>query len=220
MRVLVLFLFGFVILPSFAQTVQVEEGMQSFRAGRLNAMTVNVPFVDEKTLEKALKNELKDWNGKYNSSKGEMTVVGAYQNAIGIKPFDATIKIIYGKNNDLSFALAIDLGGAYLNRQDHKMQYETMAEKMRLFALKLAKETINEENKDQTKILTDLEKDQTNLVKDKEDLEKSIADYEQKIQDAKKKIEQNLKDQDDKKLAIDKQKVVVEGIDKKLKSIK
>jgi predicted nucleic acid-binding Zn-ribbon protein len=86
--------------------------------------------------------------------------------------------------------------------------------------LKIAKETIEEENKTQEKILSGLEKDERNLVKDKEDYESSIKDYEKKIEEAKKRIDQNVKDQADKRDAIAKQKAVVESVSAKLKSLK
>jgi hypothetical protein len=220
MRTLFLTLISLSSFAAFSQTVKAEESTVSFRDGRFNAIVVNVPFVDEKTLEKALKSELKDWSGKYDSSKGEMTVEQGTINAIGIKPFDAKVKVIDSKKDDLSFAVAIDFGGAYLNRSEHKMQYEALAEKLRLLALKIAKEQIEEESKEQGKVLSSLEKDERNLVKDKEDYESSIKDYEKKIEDAKSKIQQNIKDQSDKRDAIAKQKSVVESVEMKLKSLK
>lgn len=220
MRTLFLSLICLTSFSAFSQTVKAEENTTSFRDGRFNSIVVNVPYVDEKTLEKALKSELKDWNGKYDSSKGEMSVTQGTINAIGMKPFDAKVKVIESKKEDLSFAVAIDLGGAYLNRSEHKMQYDALAEKMRLFALKIAKEAIEDENKEQSKLLSGLEKDERGLVKDKEDYESSIKDYEKKIEENKKKIEQNIKDQGDKRDAIAKQKAVVESVQMKLKSLK
>jgi predicted nucleic acid-binding Zn-ribbon protein len=220
MRTLFLCLIGLTSFSAFSQMIKAEESSASFRDGKVNVIVVNVPFVDEKTFEEALKSQLKDWNGKYDSSRGEMNVTQGTLNALGIKPFNAKVKVLENKKEELSFALAIDLGGTYLNRSEHKMYYESMAEKMRLFALKIAKETIEDENKKQTKLLSGLEKNERNLVKDKEDLENSIKDYEKKIEDAKKNIDQNIKDQSDKRNGIAKQKAVVEFVEMKMKSLK
>jgi len=220
MRIILTSLIALISFVSFGQSVLAKEIKESFRGGRFNAMVINVPFVDSKILEKALKNELKDWNGKYNSSKNEITVGQGTMKAIGIKPFDAIVKIIESKNADISFALAIDLGGAYLNSTDHKMQYETVSEKMRLFALRISKETMDDENKEQIKILTLLEKEEKVLIKYKEDLEYTIQDCEKKIEDAKKSVEQNIKRQEEKRNEIDAQKTVIEIIEEKLKTLK
>ncbi|MGJ8660724.1 MAG: hypothetical protein ACSHXL_01675 [Bacteroidota bacterium] len=220
MRNLFILFIGLISFSAFSQTVKVEESSESFRGGRFNAMVITIPHADVKTLEKELKNEMKSWDGKYNSSKGEMTTTQGTIKALGDRPFDAIAKIIESKKGDHSIALAINLGGAYLARTDHGEQYDALAEKMRLFGLRVSREVIENEAKDQAKILAGMVKSGENLEKEKSELEKSIEDYLKRIEENKKKIEENIKAQEDMRKAIIAQKGALEVIENKKKDLK
>lgn len=208
--------FGFAL---FAQnTVSVSEENNNFSVGSKNSIVVNIPYGNIDVVEKALKSELKDWDGKYNSSKGEFTSMQAKLKVMGDKPFDAYVKIITS-GDVIKIAFAIDLGGAFMNSNQHGAQFNEMREVIRKFALKTSKECVEEDLKVESKKLENFEKDQKDLEKEKENLLNSIDDYRKKINEAEKKIEENMTNQSNKKSEIFTQAQKVKEIEKK-KNIK
>ena len=205
---------------AFSQNIEIDEKNSTFNAGSKNAILVTIPHVTEDFMEKRIKDELKDWGGKYNSSKGEYSSMQAQTKEMGEKMFDGFVKIVSAKDGNVVVAFAFDLGGAYMSSSDHKAQYSAMSVRLKEFGINSAKEFVDEEVKDQEKILKGFQKEQESLEKDKAGYEKDIEDYKKKIEDAEKKIEQNKADQEKKKSEIKAQEVKVEEVNKKLKGIK
>ncbi len=215
MKVLFTSLFALVGLVVFAQnSVTVTEENNNFSVGSKNSIVVNIPYGNMDVVEKELKSELKDWDGKYNSSKGEYTSMQAKLKVMGDKPFDV-YAIIITSGDVIKVAFAIDLGGAYMNSNQHSQQFNEMREVLRKFALETAKECVGEELKAENKKLESFEKDQKDLEKEKENLLNSIDDYRKKISEAEKKIEENMTNQSNKKTEISTQAQKVKEIEKK-----
>lgn len=194
--------------------VRINEEHTTFSVGSKNSIVVNIPFANLDILEKELKRELKDWGGKYNSSKDEYTSTQASFKAMGDKPFDVIAKIIKS-GETVKVAFAIDLGGAYLTSNQHQEQFNVMKDKIKTFAINASKECVAEELKTEGKVLSSLEKDQKELEKDKESLLNSIEDYRKKIAEAEKKIEENVSNQSKKKAEIAKQAEKLKEVEKK-----
>jgi hypothetical protein len=212
-------LFTLIGFSLFAQnTVSISEENNNFSVGSKNSIVVNIPYGNLDVVEKALKSELKDWDGKYNSSKGEFTSQQAKLKVMGDKPFDAYAKIITS-GDVIKVAFAIDLGGAFMTSNQHGAQFNEMREVIRKFALETAQECVEEDLKAETKKLEGFEKDQKDLEKEKENLLNAIDDYRKKISEAEKKIEENMTNQSNKKTEISTQAQKVKEIEKK-KNIK
>ncbi|MBI1836976.1 MAG: hypothetical protein HYR91_06895 [Flavobacteriia bacterium] len=209
-----------VSIITFSQNVEIDERNATFNAGSRNAIYVSIPHVTVDFIEKKIKDEVKDWGGKYNSSKGEYTSMQAQIKEMGEKMFDGYAKIVSEKDGNVVVAFAFDLGGAFMTSSEHKTQYSAMAAKLKDFGVNAAKDFVSEEIKDQEKILKSLMKDQESLVSTKSDLEKDIEDYKKKIAEAEKKIEENKSNQEKMKEEIKTQEVKVEEVNKKLKGIK
>lgn len=215
MKQLFTVLFTALGISAMAQNeIKISEDNQSFSVGSKNSIVVNIPYGKMDIIEKELKSEMKDWGGKYNSSKGEFTATQASAKFMGDKPFDAYAKIIVS-GDIIKVAVAIDLGGAFMSSGNHGTHFHAMKERMKAFALKAAKESVAEDLKTEQKILSGFEKDQKDLEKDKESLLKSIEDYKKKIADAEKKIEENVNNQSKKKEEIAKQTEKVAEVGKK-----
>ena len=58
---------------AIGQEVKTSNDKVSFSHGSFDAIIVSIPYADKDVVEKELKSEMKDWGGKYNSSKGEFT---------------------------------------------------------------------------------------------------------------------------------------------------
>ena len=66
----------------FSQEIKTSSDKISFSHGSFDAIVVTIPFGNKDIIEKELKSEMKDWGGKYNSSKGEYTAKEAKMKAM------------------------------------------------------------------------------------------------------------------------------------------
>ena len=214
------FLAFFFVSSFFSQNVIIAERNAAFSSGSKNAIIITIPYTTVEFGEKAIKDELKNWGGKSNSSKGEFSTYQSQTKELGEKLFDSYAKIIEAKDGNITIAFAIDLGGAYLSSSIHKEQFTAFSNRLKTFAIKTSKESVSEELKNQEKILKDHQKFSENLEKDKATLEANILDYKKKIEEASAKIEKNKVDQAKKKEEIKAQEIVVGAINKKFGEIK
>lgn len=206
---------------SFAQNeIKLSEEMQNYNLGSKNCIVVTIPYGNKDIVERQIKSELKDWNGKYDFKNDEFTVLQGTTKFMGAKPFDAQVKIVSTQEGNFRVAFATDLGGAYLSSREHGEQYKAMAERIKIFAQEAAQKCVEKDleiNKDN---LSDLEKTQRGFEKDKKGLEDDIEDYKRKIAEAEAKIKENIKNQETQKASIKAQTEKVAESEKKLKSLK
>lgn len=206
---------------AFAQSdIRISEETQSFSAGSKNALVVNIPYGNKDLVEKELRKELKNWNGKYDSKGEELFTIQAVSKFMGEKAFDTYARIISVQNNEVKVAFATDLGGAFLNSRDHSELFRAMSEKLRVFAREAAVNCVKEELEKNQEVLSDMEKKQRGLEKDKKELEEDIEDYKKKIAEAEGKIRQNNQNQETQKEAIKKQSGIISEVENRLKSIR
>lgn len=214
------FLFVFTNLISFSQEIKIEERNVDLSSGSKNAIIVTIPYTTSDFIEKKIKDEMKDWGGKYNTSKGEFITIQSQIKELGEKMFDGYAKIISAKDGNVTVAFAFDLGGAFLTSSQHKEQYTTISNRIKAFGIRAAKEATEDEKSEQEKILRTAQKEQESLEKDKSTLEQEIEDSKRRIEEAQKKIEQNKQAQEKKKEEIKSQTFKVEEVTKKLSAIK
>lgn len=206
---------------SWAQTeISLREETQSFSVGSKNALVITIPHANKDILEKELRAELKDWGGKYNSSKDESSMMQGAPKFMEGKAFDAYARILPGQDGALRVAFGIDLGGAFLSSREHSKQFTVFSKKIHDFAKRVSQESLSEVLKADQKNLETLEKTQRELEKDKADLEKSIEDYRKKIAEAEEKIKLNNDNQSKQKELISKQIEVVKNAEAKAKAFK
>lgn len=193
MKQLFILLITAISFGTFAQNeVKVTEESISYSVGSKNSIVVTIPYGDQEVVEKELKNEMKDWGGKYSSSKGEaQTLQSSVKKMFERKTFDSYAKVI--KTDDgIKVAVAVDLGGAFMTSSQHSAQFAEMKERLQKFAVTAAKESIKENMKAEEKILSNFEKEEKSLEKEKDSHLKDIEDYKKKIADSQKKIEDNV----------------------------
>lgn len=193
MKQLFILLIAAISFNSFAQNeVKVTEESISYSVGSKNSIVVTIPYGDQEVVEKELKSEMKDWGGKYSSSKGEaQTLQSSVKKMFERKTFDSYAKVI--KTDDgIKVAVAVDLGGAFMTSSQHSAQFAEMKERLQKFAVTAAKASIKENMKAEEKILSNFEKEEKSLEKEKDSHLKDIEDYKKKIADSQKKIEDNV----------------------------
>ena len=120
----------------------------------------------------------------------------------------------------VTLTAAFDLGGAYLSSSEHREKFEYVKKVMHDFAVKITKEAIDDEIKDASKGLSNIQSKQASLEKDNKGLADDITNYNQKIKKANEQIEQNKKDIETKKSEVTAQQKVVDGIKAKKESVK
>lgn len=201
-------------LGAFAQNdVKITEENISYSVGAKNSIVVTIPYGKVDIVEKELKSEMKDWGGKYNSSKNEYTTLqSSVKKMFERKTFD-TYATIISSGDVVKVAVAVDLGGAFMTSKEHSTQFAEMKERLHKFAITAAKASIQDNMKAEEKILSTFEKDQKSLEKDKEGHLKDIEDYKKKIADSQTKIEENVVLQTKKKEEINAQSAKIKELE-------
>ncbi len=205
----------------FAQKIKVKESKESIGGASNNALVVTLYGVSPSDAEESFRSFMKQYDGKRSSKDGGIFIDNASIKEISGNNTIDIYGVAQGKKGDaeITFVVAFDLGGAFLNSSEHKDQYKIAEKIVKEFAVKATKEAIEAELKTAQKAQEKLEEDQKSLEKDKKGLEKDIEDYKAKITKAEQDIVKNKSDQDKKKSEIEAQKKVVSTINDKLKAV-
>jgi hypothetical protein len=219
-KTLTLAIAAFISFYGFAQKVKVKESNESIGEGSHNALVVTLYGVNPSDAEDEFKSFMKEYDGKRSSKGGAIFIDNALIKEMGANTID-----IYGKANgkkgdpEITFIVAFDLGGAFLNSSEHKDQFNTAEKIVKDFAVKAIKNAVEEQLKAAQKIQSKLEDNQKDLEKENKSLNNDIEDYKAKIKRAEDDIVKNKTAQDKKKAEIEAQKKVVGDIDTKLKAV-
>jgi hypothetical protein len=208
-------------ISAYSQKIKVKESKESIGGGSNNALTVTLYEISPSEAEDAFRSFMKQYDGKRSSKDGGIFVDNATIKEIGGNNTVDIYGKAQGKKDDveISFVIAFDLGGAFLNSGDHKDQYKAAEKIVKEFAVKATKDAIEEKLKAAQKVQSGLEDDEKSLEKDEKNLNSDIEDYKGKIKKAEDEIVKKKSDQDKKKGEIEAQKKVVSEIDKKLKAV-
>ena len=204
-------------LISFGQ-IEVSEKNVSVN-GSHNGFYIAIPYGDKKFIEKELKDELKSWKGNYKGGN-PIFVDDCKLKDVGDNTFDVYAKVEENSDGGANVSIAIDMGGAYMNSNEHGAEFKAMESRLYKWAVKAAQSVVDGEIKDEEKALKDLEKDLSDSEKEQEKLEKEIEDFKKKIEDNEKAVEDAKKAQDDKKSEITDQEKKVEEAKKKKDAVK
>jgi len=203
-----------------AQKIKVKESNEKIAGGSHNALVVNLYDISPSDADDAFRSYMKTYGGKRSSQDGGVFVDNATIKDMGNNTVD-----IYGKaqgkkgDKEITYIIAFDLGGAFLNSSDHKDQYKVAEKIVKDFAVSTCKDIVEQELKVANKKESSLESNQKDLEKENRNLNSDIEDYKSKIKKAESNIATNKSDQEKKKSEIEVQKKVVSDVEIKLKSI-
>ena len=210
----------FALIASFTLSAQVKVEERNVNIdGSKNGFYITIPFGTDKQAENALKDELKDWKGKYQT-KGYIFVDDCSLKDMGDNTFDVYAKVEGNPDGGAFVSIAIDLGGAFLNSGEHGAQFKYVQGRLQSFAVKAAKSAVDDEIKAEEDILKTKQKELSDLESDQAKKEKEIEDYKKKIEENEKAIEESKKNQETKKGEIKEQESKVQEVVKKKESIK
>lgn len=221
MRLLIATLCCFCVLSATAQTprkIRIKESVENVGSGSQNALTAVIYISDTKFVERGWIKTLKSMDGKV-TNKGGLFADDCSYKRVSKNTFDVWSEIRQDGNDAVKLIAAVDLGGTYMSSTKHGKEYEAMKDKIYTFAVKITKDFIKEQLKDEKKTLKKLEKELDNLKKDNQNLHESIAQFREKIKDAEAAIEQNVLDQEARTTDIAKQEQLILEVEQNLKNV-
>lgn len=204
-------------LPIFAQ-VEIQEKNVNID-GSKNGFVITIPYATADLAEKELKDELKSWKGNYDGGK-TIFVDDCKLKEMGDNTFDVFARVEENPDGGAIVYVAIDLGGAFMSSGEHGAQFKVIEGKLYKYGVKTAKSAVDDEIKEEEKVLKEREKELGDLEKDQEKMEKEIEDYKKKIEENEKAIEESKKKQEEKKSEIKEQEEKVGEVTKKKEAIK
>jgi len=207
------------ITVGLSAQVKVDEKSVNIAGSSKNGFYISIPYGNAKQIESALKEELKDWKGKY-STPGYIFVDDCKMKDMGDNTFDVYALIEENAQGGANVSLAIDLGGAFLNSGEHGGQFGVMKTRLYNFGVKAAKSVIDEEIKLEEEALKARQKELADFEADQAKKTQEIEDYKKKISENEKAIEESKKNQETKKTEISEQQKKVEAVLAKKEAIK
>ena len=200
---------------------EVSEVRESMSEGSKNALVLELPKTDAKTVEKAWTKYLKDLDGKTKKNKktNEIFTDNAMIKTMSKNTVDIYSKV-QSKGEGSRLTVWVDLGGAFLASETHPEQYGVASEMLNDFSANISIAKAEE--------VLDVEEDALNDEEDKlKKLDKETADMKSKIEDYKKKIkelEAEIVKNDEKRKGqaknVETQKVKTEAARKTVKDMK
>ena len=222
-NILLLVIMTALIIPVSAQEYvkgvkrDLEESIQSMSAGSNNALTLELDNYDKRLAESVWKDFLKKYKGKTKKVKrsDEWFTDDADVGAISSSPVDiySTIRST-GSGSELT--LWVDLGGTFVNSEDHESEFEGVTTFLAGYKRALNMEMIKKELSDQESELKKLERQLVQLEKQNERFHKEIEAWKKRIVENEEKIDLNIADQGDMRSAIEMQKEKVRDVEIKL----
>ncbi len=207
-------------ISSMAIAQNATEREMSMSLGKKVGFSIDIDGANEKMIEDVWKKYIKDYGkSKKNKKAKEHYVVDARVPMIA-GASDVDLYINFDERVGLTTAnLWIDLGGSFVNFDEHPKEAQGAEEFLREFYLEVKNKAISEEMKAQEKELNKMDKELRKLEKKNTGYHKDIEKAKEKIEKAEKNIEQNLKDQEDQRMVIEQQKKVIEEIIERLNNL-
>ncbi len=195
----------------------IDEEMKSMSLGSYNAIVLSIPDYDSKFANNVWRDYIKSFKGKTKKVKRSKEYFTDDARIMGVSTNTVDMYwIINSAGNGSTLTLWTDLGGAFLNSEEHSNEYEGMAVMLLGFEKQLNVENIKVELKAEESELKELEKKLARLEKLNDKYHKEIEDWKRKIIENEEMIEINIQDQASMRMAIDKQKESVRGVEIKL----
>ncbi len=211
------------LMTSYLAFGQISEGVRSMSMGSNNSLSLDIPNSDAKLAKKVWSTYIKK-NAKGGKTKSNRKTGETFTDDAGIVSIGGANTVdVYAKFADAgdmsNVTVWFDLGGAYLNSDDHPDRYQEGEKFLMRFAIAVAVEATKLELKAEEKKKKDMERDLSSLASKKEGYHRDIEEAKAKIADREAKIEQNIKDQEMTKTAIQDQEGVIDAIKERLKEL-
>lgn len=145
MKIVLFIVVIFFIVLFFVQEVKIDECFIDFVNGKYNVIVVIILYGKKEIVEKELKLELKLWNGKYNSLKGEMMMIGSMMKVMGDKFFDGYVKVIFDNDDEVQVVVVVDFGGVYFESKIYGFQYKVIKGRLEKFGVEVVNKSFDDQ---------------------------------------------------------------------------
>ena len=216
MRILIICILSLVFTTTEAQ---ITENAKSMSAGMKNALVLELPGVNDAFVEKLWKKYIKALGGKTKKNRSEWFTDNALLASVG---GSNTIDIYMSPEElgpDINMNVWFDLGGAYLNSEEHPNRYVEAEKYLMRFALFMAKEKTQLELESQEKTMGKTESMLKRLERDNERYHRDIEVAKEKIRSSEGNIETNLVEQEETRKLIEAQLAAIEKVRAKLAAL-
>jgi hypothetical protein len=210
MKFLIICFITFLTTAFSAQfSFDIKEGNFSFIKCKNHGFSIPIYESSINEIEKHWKKLMKQWHGKVDEKKHEFFANDVSLKTMGDKSFD-TYAHCESNSVHIDFIVAVDLGGAFLNLNDHKEKTNAFKKELIDFAEEASKNGFDLKIKDAIDIETQFEKELIHLEKEQEKLDIDIESWKESIKKAENQILNNIKQQDAKKIEVSKQNQAIE----------
>lgn len=159
-------------LVGFAQKTTVSETEQKVGGFARKGQQISIQL-DNKLVDKAWQNYLKDKVGKMQSSKGVYTIEQGKIESVSKSPVRIVSTVNAAETGTLVW-WSIDMGSAYVNKDATPDQYAAAEAFMRDFARALYREDINRQVAEAEKVLASTQSEEARVIKTAEDIKRNI----------------------------------------------
>ncbi|MEP7196758.1 MAG: hypothetical protein ABI851_09565 [Saprospiraceae bacterium] len=208
----ILFFFLFCATAINAQTTEVNRQMS---LGLHNGISVTMPIVEAKFIEKVWKRYTKDF-GKVEKNKkaSEIYILNAKINSIRTEGLD-----LYASIADNEILAFFDVKNGFLNSTEYPKEFEAASRFMTEFGYEVQREKIREELETETDNLKKYIRNLEKLKKDNINYHRNIEEAKAKIKKAEDNITSNEKEQIKSNAEIANQTTNVNNIQAKLNAV-
>lgn len=204
----------------FAQ--EAKENVMPMSLGPQNGYSIDIDGADRKLVSDVWKDYMKEKDyGKTKYNKKAKEFYGAdvkISRVNGRTPFSLYAKIDERADQTM-VSIWADLGGYFVNSEEHSSAAEGMKYFLEDFYLAVKKKSYQNQIKDQEKVIKKAEKHQEKLIKKNEGYHKDIEKLKQKIVDRENDIADNLKEQEDQLILVEKEYERLEQIKEMLNNL-
>ena len=198
---------------------ELREQSKTMSMGSHNGFFLELEGAQKKNVDKLWKDYLKEYSKKVKKKKKEYyTEQGRIPIVNGAAELTVYSTLDEGRNQTTLYTW-VDLGGVFMNSEDHTSQVEGFSQFMEDFFNIVRKDVIRRELEEEEKTLKNLSKDLDKLADKNENFHKEILKAQDKIRIAEENIEKNLASQEEKRAEIERQQQKLEAIIKKLNAV-
>ena len=206
---------GFLLSLTAWSQAEISEGDLAMSQGTNNGLSFSIPTSDEKIAKDVWEKYVKSIKGKtkYNRNTNEILTDDAK-----IKELSANTVDIYAKLTGDKMTVWVDLGGAYLNSEDHTDQYAVIEGMIDDYHDAISLHLAEVNLKKQEDALKSLTGDLKRLENENGRYNKAIEKAQQEIAENERLIKVNLSSQDAKKGEISAQQAKVDDAKEEVSS--
>jgi len=199
----------------------IRESVQTMSLGTHSCLVLDLPQYEERFVYSNWRNFIKSFRGstKKVRKSNEWFIDDADIASIGANSVDMYF-LIEKQRNGCSLIVWFDLGGVFLNSDDHPTGFSGARTMLSDFTKTLRVVSIEGELSGEEKALKQLENDLDKLARLNERYQKEIEEWHQKIKENEVKIAENFREQDSMRAAIEQQKQNVRNVEQKLTKAK